>query len=32
MYCRSCTFDETGTYLAFDTSEFDNEYNINILN
>ena len=32
MYCRSCTFDETGTYLAFGTSEFDNEYNINILN
>ena len=32
MYCRSCTFDETGTFLAFGTSEFDNEYNINILN
>ena len=32
MYCRSCTFDETGTYLAFGTSEFDNEYNINVLN
>ena len=32
MYCSSCTFDETGTYLAFGTSEFDNEYNINILN
>ena len=32
MYCRSCTFDETGTYLAFSTSEFDSEYNINILN
>ena len=32
MYCRSCIFDETGTYLAFSTSEFDNEYNINILN
>ena len=32
MYCRSCVFDDTGTYLAFSTSEFDNEYNINILN
>ena len=32
MYCRSCTFDETGTFLAFGTSEFDNEYNINVLN
>ena len=32
MYCRACTFDETGTYLAFGTSEFDNEYNINVLN
>ena len=32
MYCRSCTFDDTGSYLAFGTSEFDNEYNINILN
>ena len=32
MYCRGCTFDETGTYLAFGTSEFDNEYNINVLN
>ena len=32
MYCRSCVFDETGMYLAFGTSEFDNEYNINILN
>ena len=32
MYCRSCAFDDTGTYLAFSTSEFDNEYNINILN
>ena len=32
MYCRSCTFDETGAYLAFTTSEFDSEYNINILN
>ena len=32
MYCRSCTFDETGAYLAFGTSEFDNEYNINIMN
>ena len=32
MYCRSCTFDDTGTYLAFGTSEFDNEYNINVLN
>ena len=32
MYCRSCVYDETGTFLAFGTSEFDNEYNINILN
>ena len=32
MYCRSCTFDESGMFLAFGTSEFDNEYNINILN
>ena len=32
MYCRSCAFDQTGNYLAFGTSEFDNEYNINILN
>ena len=32
MYCRSCTFDQTGSYLAFGTSEFDNDYNINILN
>ena len=32
MYCRSCTFDETGCFLAFSTSEFDNDYNINILN
>ena len=32
MYCRSCVFDETGMYLAFGTSEFDSEYNINILN
>ena len=32
MYCRGCTFDETGTFLAFGTSEFDNEYNINVLN
>ena len=32
MYCRSCTYDDTGNYLAFGTSEFDNEYNINILN
>ena len=32
MYCRSCTFDETGAYLAFTTSEFESEYNINILN
>ena len=22
MYCRSCTFDETGTFLAFGTCEF----------
>ena len=32
MYCRSCIFDQSGTYLAFSTSEFDNDYNINILN
>ena len=32
MYCRSCTYDDSGSYLAFATSEFDNEYNINVLN
>ena len=32
MYCRSCVFDESGMFLAFGTSEFDNEYNINVLN
>ena len=32
MYCRSCVYDDTGTYLAFSTSEFESEYNINILN
>ena len=32
MYCRACTFNETGTYLAFSTSEFENEYTIHIYN
>ena len=32
MYCRACTFNDTGTYLAFATSEFENEFTINVYN
>ena len=32
MYCRGAVFDETGSYLAFATSEFETDFNINIFN
>ena len=32
MYCRACVFDESGTYLAFATSELENDFTINVYN
>ena len=32
MYCRGACFNETGNYLAFATSEFENDFTINIFN
>ena len=32
MYCRGAVFDDTGSYLAFATSEFETDFNINIFN
>ncbi len=32
MYCRGACFNETGNYLAFATSEFETDFNINIFN
>ena len=32
MYCRGAVFNDSGTYLAFATSEFESEFIINIFN
>ena len=32
MYCRGAVFNENGTYLAFASSEFENDFTVNIFN